>query len=80
MSDATERPLTQAEMLQKSNKETTADWPIDVNQDPYSIALEEFNPAHPLLFEANTMMPYFARRVAGTLLYRQPVRPLLVGD
>ncbi len=61
MSDAENKPLTQAEMFQKSNKEMTADWPIDVDEDPYAIPLEKLNPAHPLLFEANTMMPYFER-------------------
>ena len=72
MSDAENRPLTQAEMFQKTNREMTAEWAIDVDQDPYAIALEELNPAHPLLFEANKMMPYFERLRAESPVHLCP--------
>ena len=44
-----------------SNREAKEAWPIDVNQDPYEIPLEEMNPAHIDLFEAGTMLPWFER-------------------
>jgi cytochrome P450 len=49
------------EPMRKSNKEVAQEWAIDVNQDPYAIPLEKLNVAHPALFEANTMWPYFER-------------------
>ncbi len=49
------------EMMQMSNKEAASQWAIDVHQDPYAIPLEALNVAHPALFEANTIMPYFER-------------------
>lgn len=44
-----------------TNREAKDAWPIDVNQDPYKIPLEEMNPAHIDLFEANKMLPWFER-------------------
>ena len=44
-----------------SNAEKLALWPIDVNQNAYALPLDELNPAHPDLFEADTMWPYFER-------------------
>jgi cytochrome P450 len=52
---------TRREMLQRANVDASAEWEIDVDQDPYSIPLEKLNPAHPLLFEANKVLPYFER-------------------
>lgn len=46
---------------QMTNEEARALYAIDVNIDPYSIPLEKLDPAHPSLFEANKMMPYFER-------------------
>jgi cytochrome P450 len=46
---------------QKSNKDMVAEWAIDPNRDPYGVPLGKLNPAHPALFEANTMLPYFER-------------------
>jgi len=46
---------------QRTNKEMIAEWAIDPHRDPYSVPLEKLNPAHPALFEANTMLPYFER-------------------
>ncbi len=54
-------PQTQREFMQKTNREMADEWAIDVNQDPYSIPIESLNPAHPALFEANAMLPYFER-------------------
>jgi cytochrome P450 len=44
-----------------SNAEKLAMWPIDVHQDAYAVPLDKLNPAHPDLFEADTMWPYFER-------------------
>jgi cytochrome P450 len=54
-------PRTQREFMQKTNREMAAEWAIDVTQDPYSLPIESLNPAHPALFEANAMLPYFER-------------------
>ncbi len=53
--------MTTEEMLKTSNREVAEQWAIDPHQDPYSIPLEEMNPAHPDLFEAGTMLPWFER-------------------
>jgi len=45
----------------RSNREWWAQWQIDPHQDPYQLPLESLNPAHPGLFEAGTMLPYFER-------------------
>jgi cytochrome P450 len=47
--------------MRRSNKELWEEWAIDVHQDPNEIPLEKLNPAHPSLFEADTMWPYFER-------------------
>ena len=44
-----------------SNAEKLALWPIDVHQDPYALPLEQLNPGHPDLFEADTQWAYFER-------------------
>ena len=44
-----------------SNAEKLALWPIDVNQDANALPLDEFNPAHPDLFEADKHWAYFER-------------------
>ena len=64
MSDSSEpeaQPSPQQEFLQKTNEEVQAEWATDTSQDPYNIPLGKLNPAHPALFEANTMLPYFER-------------------
>jgi cytochrome P450 len=50
-----------AELYKRSNREVAAEWAIDVTQDPYDIPLEELDPGHPGLFEANAVLPYFER-------------------
>jgi cytochrome P450 len=52
---------TQRELYRRSNAEMLAEWTIDPHVDPYSLALEDMNPGHPLLFEANTALPWFER-------------------
>jgi cytochrome P450 len=44
-----------------SNAQKLALWPIDVNQDASAVPLDELNPGHPDLFEADKMWPYFER-------------------
>ncbi|MFP6834828.1 MAG: cytochrome P450 [Pseudomonadales bacterium] len=64
MSDSTDSnssQLSQQEYMQKTNREMVAEWAIDVDQDPLAIPLDKLDPAHPLLFEANRMLPYFER-------------------
>jgi len=48
-------------MMRRSNAEMLAEWAIDPHIDPYSIPLDQMNPGHPLLFEANTVLPWFER-------------------
>lgn len=50
-----------AKAVRRSNKEFHQEWAIDVDQDPNDIPLDQLNPAHPSLFEANAVLPYFAR-------------------
>ena len=52
---------TAQERLSRSNAELQQEWEIDVHADPYNMPLAALNPAHPALFEADTMWPYFER-------------------
>ncbi|MEE4360916.1 MAG: cytochrome P450 [Pseudomonadales bacterium] len=61
MSESKEDSLSHAERMRRSNKEMWQQWAVDVHQDPYSVPLESLNPGHPMLFEANTVLPYFER-------------------
>ena len=61
MSDTTNESMSKADRFKMSNKDTWQEWAIDVDQDPYAIPLEKFNPGHPALFEANRVLPYFER-------------------
>jgi cytochrome P450 len=61
MAESNDEQISQAERMRRSNKEMWAQWAIDVHQDPASVPLEEINPGHPMLFEANTVLPYFER-------------------
>ncbi len=49
------------ERIQRSNKEVWAEWVVDPKQDPSTIPLDQLDPAHPDLFEANAVLPYFER-------------------
>ncbi|MDZ7670511.1 MAG: cytochrome P450 [Gammaproteobacteria bacterium] len=60
MSD-TQQSGSYRENLRRSNRELVAEWAIDVNQDPYSLPLNQLNPGHPDLFEADAVLPYFER-------------------
>ena len=53
--------VNDAEPFTVSNAEIEAEWAIDPHRNPYDIPLAELNPAHPDWFEANTMLPCFAR-------------------
>ena len=53
--------MTSEEMLKVSNKKVAEQWSIDPHVDPYSVPLETMNPAHPDLFEAGTVLPWFKR-------------------
>lgn len=61
MSENTQNPVNTADRFKLSNKELLADWAIDVNRDPGSMTLDELDPSHPDLFEADAMMPIFER-------------------
>jgi cytochrome P450 len=58
------------ERMSKSNKELLQEWSVDVHADPYSIPLSKLDPAHPSLFEANTMGGYFERLRAEAPVHR----------
>lgn len=64
LKDTDQRPV--------SNLENQARWAIDVNVDPYSLPLDQLDPAHPALFEANKMMPYFERLRAEDPVHLTP--------
>ncbi|TDI61814.1 MAG: cytochrome P450 [Alphaproteobacteria bacterium] len=49
------------EPLKRANADTLEKYAIDVNRDLYSIPLNQMNPAHPDLFQANVAPEYFAR-------------------
>ena len=52
---------TREELLRASNKDATQQWAMDPHIDPWSVPLEEMNPAHPAIFEAGTSLPWFER-------------------
>jgi cytochrome P450 len=52
---------TAKERLGRSNEELWQEWAIDVHADPASIPLNAMDPAHPSLFEADTIWGYFER-------------------
>ena len=47
--------------LERKNAEAWAEWPIDVNRDPYSIPLEELDPGHDVLHQYDKALPMFER-------------------
>ena len=49
------------EDFSKSSEELWAEWPVDVNADPYSLPLDQVSPGHPDLFQARKVLPYFER-------------------
>jgi cytochrome P450 len=53
--------LSRSEMMRRSNAEMLAEWPLDTSVDPYTLRLEDMNPGHPYLFEANKALPWFER-------------------
>lgn len=61
MPESTRERINSTDKFKLSNKEILAEWDIDVNREPQSIPLNELDPSHPDLFEADTMMPYFDR-------------------
>ena len=58
------------ERLSRSNEELWQEWAIDVQADPLGIPLEKLNPAHPGLFEADTMWGHFERLRAEAPVHR----------
>ncbi|MDA0790519.1 MAG: cytochrome P450 [Proteobacteria bacterium] len=61
MSESDNPEISRAEQYRRSTREWLEEWAIDPHVDPASLALEAIDPAHPDLFEANTVMPYFER-------------------
>ena len=61
MSQQQEAPLSRRELYRRSNAEMLAEWAIDPHLDPATIPLDKMNPGHPILFEANTVLPWFER-------------------
>ncbi len=53
--------ISRAEQYRKSTSEWMAEWAIDPLRDPSAVALDEIDPSHPDLFQADTVMPYFER-------------------
>ncbi len=50
-----------AQMMRRDTREWRKAWAIDAYQSPWEVPLEEINPAHPELFRANTILPWFER-------------------
>ena len=50
-----------AEALRQSSRKWRDAWPIDVNKSPWDIHLRIWIPAHPELFRANAVLPWFER-------------------
>jgi len=61
VSQEQEEALSKRELYRRSNAEMLAEWAIDPEIDPYSVPLEQMNPGHPILFEANKALPWFER-------------------
>ncbi|HEY5646621.1 MAG TPA: hypothetical protein VIS76_11790, partial [Pseudomonadales bacterium] len=61
MAEQNQTDHTPKEQMGRSNRELWKEWAIDVTADPYGIPLEALNPAHPSLFEADAIWPYFER-------------------
>jgi len=61
MSEQPDAPLSRRELYRRSNAEMLAEWAIDPKLDPHTVPLEKMNPGHPILFEANTALPWFER-------------------
>jgi cytochrome P450 len=61
MSEQQDAPQSRRELYRRSNAEMLAEWAIDPNLDPHTVPLEKMNPGHPILFEANTSLPWFER-------------------
>lgn len=53
--------MSDREQERLSNREARERWEIDVTVDPWSIPLDELDPAHPSLFEHDRFWPYFER-------------------
>lgn len=69
----TDAPENINEFMRGDNSAMAARWQIDPHQDAYAIPLPELNPAHPSLFEANTMLPYFERLRAEAPVHKTEV-------
>ena len=50
-----------AAAMRQNTRERQDAWTIDVDRDPWDIPLEEMDPAHPELFRANKVLPWFKR-------------------
>ena len=59
-----------AEAFRQNTREWQQSWAIDVDADPWDIPLEEMDPAHPELFRANKVLPWFERLRAESPVHR----------
>ena len=59
-----------AEAFRQNTREWQQSWAIDVDQDPWDIPLEEMDPAHPELFRANKVLPWFERLRAESPVHK----------
>lgn len=55
-----------------TNREALQRWAIDTSVDPYSLPLEQLDPAHPSLFEADAFRTYFERLRAEDPVHLTP--------
>ncbi len=59
-----------AESFRQNTREWQQAWAIDVDVDPWELPLEEMDPAHPELFRANKVLPWFERLRAESPVHR----------
>ena len=66
-------PETREELavaFRQNSRELQKSWAIDVDVDPWDLPLEEMDPAHPELFRANKVLPWFERLRAESPVHK----------
>lgn len=56
--------------MRQNTREWHEAWAIDAHRDPWDVPLEDMDPAHPELFRANTVLPWFERLRAESPVHR----------
>ena len=59
-----------AQAMRQNTREWRDAWAMDPHQDPWEVPLEDMDPAHPELFRANTVLPWFERLRAESPVHK----------